>query len=233
MPVISHLLFFYLVVVEPVTGILQYRKLVERLKVDPGFKIPFYLRTIILEWVLVVVTIAALAPLILNLPGLIGLQLPKAGSTLLLLGLLTVAIIGIIAMVILARSAKGQEALASSEESALALLPNTRRERRIWVALSITAGVCEELLYRGFVILYLSFMIPSAGVALPLLVSSIIFGVAHAYQGCRGIIATGLLGAGLGGLYVFSGSLIPSMLIHALVDLRVLWVRRPKVLQET
>jgi membrane protease YdiL (CAAX protease family) len=95
------------------------------------------------------------------------------------------------------------------------LLPRTRAELRLFYAVSLTAGICEELLYRGYLWWYLGQWLP----ALPaLLVASAIFGLGHAYQGWRGVVTTAVMGVGLGLVYRFSGSLWPAMLIHAVGD---------------
>ena len=96
------------------------------------------------------------------------------------------------------------------------VLPRTPGEMRGFAALAITAGVCEELLYRGFMIQYLAHftnLIAAAAIAVAL------FGIGHAYQGWRGIQLTGVVGAFLTAVYLLSGSLLAPMLLHALMDL--------------
>lgn len=95
------------------------------------------------------------------------------------------------------------------------ILPRTPRELRWFEAVSVTAGVCEELLYRGFMIWYLSHwmaVIPAAAAAAAL------FGAGHVYQGLAGVVRTGALGAFLAAVYLLSGSLFMSMFLHFLVD---------------
>lgn len=95
------------------------------------------------------------------------------------------------------------------------MLPHDRRELRHFYGLSLTAGVCEELLYRGFMIWYLTHflaLIPAAAV------TSVIFGIGHSYQGPRGIALTGLVGAFFAAVYLISGTLYPAMLLHVLMD---------------
>ena len=96
------------------------------------------------------------------------------------------------------------------------LLPHTRRELVHFSALSITAGICEEVLFRGFVIWYLRALVPPVPA---ILVASLLFGMAHAYQGTRGVGQTALVGLGMAILYVASGSLWVPMLLHAFIDL--------------
>ncbi|RMH16990.1 MAG: CPBP family intramembrane metalloprotease, partial [Gemmatimonadetes bacterium] len=49
--------------------------------------------------------------------------------------------------------------------------------------------------------------------------ASLAFGALHAYQGSVGVARTGLLGAGLAGAVVVSGSLWPAIVAHTLIDL--------------
>lgn len=97
-----------------------------------------------------------------------------------------------------------------------ALLPHTPGERKLFSVLAITAGICEELLFRGFMIWYLQHWM---GLIQAALLSSLLFGIGHAYQGLRGILTTGLVGAFMAAVYLFSGSIYLCMLIHALMDL--------------
>jgi membrane protease YdiL (CAAX protease family) len=52
-----------------------------------------------------------------------------------------------------------------------------------------------------------------------LIVSSICFGFAHAYQGCAGILSTGILGIVFGLVFIASGSLLPGQIHHTIIDL--------------
>jgi uncharacterized protein len=66
------------------------------------------------------------------------------------------------------------------------ILPVTREERARFAAVSITAGVCEEVWYRGFLIRYLSDFPWHAGLLTALRISSIAFGMAHGDQALTG-----------------------------------------------
>jgi CAAX protease family protein len=95
------------------------------------------------------------------------------------------------------------------------LLPRTAAELRWFELVSITAGVCEELLYRGFLIWYLSHwmsIVPAAFLA------AAIFGIAHLYQGIGGILRTGALGGFLASIYLLTRSLYLPMVLHFLAD---------------
>jgi membrane protease YdiL (CAAX protease family) len=108
-----------------------------------------------------------------------------------------------------------RRAVLAQLESLRPLLPHTRAEMRRFGLVSLTAGICEELLFRGLVLWYLASLIPPAAA---LLVGAALFGMAHAYQGTKGVLQTGLIGLGLVALYVVSGSLWVPMVLHAFVD---------------
>ena len=101
------------------------------------------------------------------------------------------------------------------------LLPQGADERRMFVAVALTAGICEEVLYRGFL---LHVCTVSAGMRAPVAISLsvIAFGVAHLYQGWKGALGATVLGALLMAGYLVTGSLLPGIVIHALIDLRPL-----------
>jgi len=96
------------------------------------------------------------------------------------------------------------------------LAPQTPREDRLFGMVSITAGVCEEILYRGLLLATLASLV---GTWPAVAISSLIFGMGHAYQGIAGIAKTGTIGLVLALLTVFSGSLFIAIVLHAVVDL--------------
>ena len=109
------------------------------------------------------------------------------------------------------------ERLRGRLEGVQRLLPASRAEWPGFVPLALTAGICEEVLFRGFVLWALAQVTPTwwqAG-----LVQALLFGLAHAYQGPRGVFLTFVVGAFLTGIVWISGSLWPAMLVHALLDL--------------
>jgi membrane protease YdiL (CAAX protease family) len=107
------------------------------------------------------------------------------------------------------------------------LFPETWTERRWWILVGITAGVCEEVLFRGFVLHYLHSYPWQLNLTLALLLSAIIFGAQHLYQGAKGVASTTVAGVFFGLLFLLSGSLLLPILLHALMDLRLLVILRP------
>ena len=98
------------------------------------------------------------------------------------------------------------------------ILPQSSRERIAFVAVAITAGVCEEILYRGYVPWFVATW-TGAGPIAGYVVAAIVFGLGHAYQGRDGMIVTGVLGLFFGGLAFLAQSLVPGQLLHVALDL--------------
>ena len=109
------------------------------------------------------------------------------------------------------------------------LIPRTREEK-IWSVLLLapTAALCEEFLYRGFLLAELTQWLHSSPWAW--VASSLAFGLAHVYQGWNGMVRASLLGALLAYPVVRLGSLYPALLAHGLIDALALAWLGPKFL---
>jgi len=109
------------------------------------------------------------------------------------------------------------------------LMPSNRREK-VWAVLLVapTAALCEEFLYRGYLMAQLSQWFHSVHWAWG--VSSLAFGLAHTYQRTNGMVRASLLGALLAYPVVRLGSLYPSMAAHFLIDALALAWLGPRML---
>ncbi|MGA3048129.1 MAG: CPBP family intramembrane glutamic endopeptidase [Terracidiphilus sp.] len=107
------------------------------------------------------------------------------------------------------------ERLRERLEYAKPLMPHTMGERKLFWAVSMTAGICEETLYRGFLTWYIAGF---AGTWPAIILSSLIFGLGHIYLGVKQVPRTFVVGLILALLAYFSGSLWPSMVLHAAID---------------
>ena len=101
---------------------------------------------------------------------------------------------------------------------ALKIFPQDSVERLVFFAVVVTVAVCEELIYRGFV--QRTFEDFSGGSAVAaILGSSAMFGLAHLYQGRRGLISTFVVGIVFSTVRWWTGSLIPAVVAHFVADL--------------
>lgn len=114
-----------------------------------------------------------------------------------------------------------------SQAKPLAFLnPRGAVEITLWVLMSLTAGFCEELVYRGYLQRQVHALTGSATLAV--LVQAVIFGVGHWYQGARMVVVITVLGSLFGILAWWRKSLRPGMVSHAWSDiLNVIPIRLP------
>jgi uncharacterized protein len=219
------LLAAYLVVGQPAVGAWSARR--QHADRRPGARRRRYRRTTVLEWVLA----AAALAVVLAAAGLdvgdLGFRWPRASGYTLVGALGFLLSLGLL-VALRRRVDAGADVVAPAEVGAL--LPRTARERRAFAGLAVTAGVCEELLYRGFLLAVAVAVAPGLGPWRLVLVSALAFAVAHTYQGVTGMLTAGVLGGAFAVLFLGSGSLLLPVLHHALIDLRllVLAVRPPR-----
>ena len=171
-------------------------------------RLPVYASSAVAQWLLAAVTLLAAraggftaVALGLGPPHSWSVQLAWAAG-------LTAAGVGIML---------ASHALGLRESGVLSeLLPRTRGERAAFVGLSVTAGVCEELVFRGFLIAAL--LTATASLPLALLLSSLAFGMVHAYQEPGGVARATLLALLLAAPLVLTGSLVAPVLAHTAID---------------
>jgi uncharacterized protein len=209
------------VAVQPFAGRRRYRRLRAELATNPDARLRHYHRGILNEW-LAVGVVAVIGLLAGRHPSSIGLRggpnARAAASDVLMVGLVLAASV----LIFRFGGREVRELLRRQARGFLDLLPRSRRERLTFAAVAVTAGVCEEVLFRGFGIAYVRWLQPTASRPFLIIITSVAFGLAHLYQGARGVLLTGAVGAYLAWLTLSTGSLLPAIAIHALLDLRVL-----------
>ena len=217
----DHLLALVLVLVFPAWVAWNVPHLLRRIEADPlNARTKEYIWGMTSQWGLTIALIAAWwwtgRPI-----REIGLRLPDTASA--WSWSLLIAVGGIAFFVQQARAAlKSSDTKAKvrehieSQPGLRALLPATPRELRVFVAVAITAGICEEVLYRGYLLWYLQSLMPWSAAVVTTIV---VFGVAHVYQGVRGIFSTGVAGAIAMATYLLTGSLLAPMVLHTALDI--------------
>jgi uncharacterized protein len=97
------------------------------------------------------------------------------------------------------------------------LLPPGDVEKALWIAVSASAGICEELVFRGYLQRQFAALAHSRWIAL--FVQAALFGISHGYQGVDACARIALFGLLFGVLALWRGSLRPGMVAHAWGDI--------------
>jgi hypothetical protein len=103
-----------------------------------------------------------------------------------------------------------------SKESMGFLAPHGVWQIALWVVVCVTAGFCEETIFRGY--LQKQFIAWSGNTAAGVVASAVVFGACHVYQGVKPAIVIAVYGLMFGILAQWRKSLRPGMMTHALHD---------------
>jgi len=222
----EHALALFLFVGVPIWDALETRAL--KTSTNPRRKVLSYRRILfVLCTAAIVAWIALRSSVFFIWPAVRQTALPGIGVSF-VWGLVVAFVVGSLLQVVVIRfNEKAREKVLRAFKRLAFMLPITPEERAWFGLVSVTAGICEEVLYRGFLIRYLSNGPWHAGLWIALAIASISFGLAHGYQGLSGIIGTALLGAVMAVIFLSTGSLWLPMVLHAIIDLRVLLLLRP------
>ncbi len=87
----------------------------------------------------------------------------------------------------------------------------------VWIGLSLSAGICEEIVFRGYLQRQLAALSGSTSVAI--LGQAIVFGAVHGYEGVGAVIRIVVYGLAIGVLAQWRGNIRAGVLAHAAWDI--------------
>jgi membrane protease YdiL (CAAX protease family) len=210
------LIFFVLAVILPWRGRVRMKKLLAMPHVSSMERLVLYASTIAFQWLSVVV-VAWRAWAHGYTASQLGLTLHDR-TRLIVVGVVGAATIATLQWLNLRRVGRVPiERRGPLQAVAERILPQSTVELLPYLALALTAGLCEEFLYRGFSMAVLSRLGLQAWAVV--LLSSILFGLAHSYQGRGGVVMTLLIGLVLGASRIAYDSLVPAIFWHTAVDI--------------
>jgi uncharacterized protein len=219
-------IFLVLGVILPWRGQARLKKLLALPDISPKERFALYGSTIAFQWLCVAVVAWRAWARGLTLPAL-GLQ-NVSGSQIVLGAIVGAGTLGGLQWFNLRRIGRTPgRPRTFMQKLGQRILPRSRKELLCYLALATTAGLCEEFLYRGFA------MAALARAGLPpwatVLLSSILFALAHLYQGRGGLVSTLVIGTVFGTARIAYDSLVPVAIWHIAVD-AVAGVAGPKYL---
>lgn len=191
----------------------------QHLVTSSGARIAQYLLTLTWEWLLLGFCVWGARKSGTGLRQLIGGRWRETEDV--LIDLLTAAGFWVVAMIVLSFAGRllhltGGNQLEDVRKQIGFIVPRSSLEVSLWILLSLTAGFCEEAIFRGYLQRQLGALARNvwAGIAL----SGLIFGFAHGYEGAGRMVLVGIYGMMFGLLAYFRRSLRPGMIAHAFHD---------------
>lgn len=182
------------------------------LQTHPQARVRTYLLTIAIEWILVAFIWYGVRSRGMRVSDLVGGRWARAADVLRDLGIA----IGFLIVSGLVLNGIGHLLKASTNDAIRRVLPHNSLEIGLWVLLSLTAGFCEELIFRGY--LQRQFAALTRSIAGGIVLQAIVFGLGHGYQGWKLMLLISIFGAMFGLLAKWRRSLRPGMLAHFLQD---------------
>ena len=209
------LIFFVLGVFVPWRGHARLRELLAKPQVESRERLALYISTIIFQWMA-----AAVVGWRASARGFtraqLGVALHHAG-TVAAVAVAGAALLGGLQWLNLRRVSRiPRENRGQLQALAERILPRSPLEQSIFFLLAVTAGVCEEFLYRGFAMA--AFWRAGLPAWLIVVASAVLFGLAHLYQGKGGFVTTTMLGVIFGTARASWISLAPVVVWHMVVD---------------
>lgn len=184
----------------------------------PGVRVKHYTQTIFLLWAVALPILILWAASGRNWAEL-GFVLQ--GGSMALIGWGLAALIAAFflfqfSMVARSASARAQLQDAFSKSPVMTnFMPQTEDEKHLFHLVGTTAGITEEIIFRGYLIWAFSLYVPLWVAALS---SLLVFTLLHLYQGARQLPGVFLIGALVTLVFVLSGSIWPAIAIHIFVD---------------
>jgi len=112
----------------------------------------------------------------------------------------------------------------SGAKSVASLLPQSLLEVLLWIGVSITAGFCEEIAFRGY--LQWQFLALIGNIWAAVVAQALVFGLAHGYQGWKSVIVISVLGVLYGALAVWRRNLRVNIIAHSWADVWEGWLKQ-------
>jgi membrane protease YdiL (CAAX protease family) len=215
---LDHVVVALLALLAPLLGARDYRWITARLAAgEAGVRVRTYRRAIVNLLAGAVVVLALWSLSGRPLERLVSLEwLPTGWWTGAAWSAVLLACVLLVAQVTAVwRNEAGLSSLKKQMAPVEGYLPHTPLELKLFLAASLAAGVCEEIVYRGYLLAYFDSLVGPVGAVLA---STFIFGLGHAYQGAAGIMRTGAMGLLFAGAYVATGNLIAPVLLHIVND---------------
>ena len=105
------------------------------------------------------------------------------------------------------------------------MLPQDSEEHLLWIVFVLSAAICEEIVYRGYLLKQVRAFTGSSTAAV--VVQAAIYGGAHLVLPVEMAVSVCLLGLLLGAISVWQKSLVPAMIVHAATGLMAIVASRP------
>lgn len=216
----DHIIMVIMGIILPVFAVTQGKIEMEEMEMDTHSKVDMYFGNGLTMWIITL--IISFVWFFSGRPLYeIGFQLPQLDGG--LWAILTLTFILLYAGDAWSemRNEAAQKSTKERLQEDVPFLPNNTLELQHFAILSLTAGFCEEVIFRGYFIQYfLSFTgISPIGQFIAILLPGVIFALSHLYQGWKAVAKIMILAVIFGYIFLETQSIWIVIILHFLVDL--------------
>jgi membrane protease YdiL (CAAX protease family) len=201
-------------VLYPGYAILTGANVVKTLTKFPKKKIGIYRETAVY---LIILSFLSLLPFLMKGESLSILGMDFISNPTIIIALFGIPFLALWFISRLSISLKEAKQMTEQQVRVLFLFPTNKREYNHTVFVSFVAGICEEIIYRGFLLWFFTNYMPLIPA---IILANLPFALAHlTTTGLRNTIGTFILGLIFTAAFLLTGSLWLSILLHILMDL--------------
>jgi membrane protease YdiL (CAAX protease family) len=221
---IDHVVAVVLCLIAPIMAVRSRQEPEEEIDFEPGDKIKLYHSNALLLIVFALVVIT-----VWRLPGR---PMTGLGFSWPVINPLVLQLTGVILLLYFLDyffqygTKRWRERSLKEKHGAIHFVPVDFRELTHFLFLALAAGICEEIIFRGYLMHYFLYWAGNTpiGIAATALCSSILFAFLHGYQGLVAMIKIFIFSLLFAAIFIFSKSLLLVMLIHTVIDIVSGWV---------
>ncbi len=212
---ISYLIVAVLVgLVVPIYSMLgNGEKIKELISESPELKISMYVQSIIFQWIMVGLILLSL---FYNGDSVDKIGLDFLNEPLMVLGLFGGGLLSLWVFDNYDIPKLDLEKFKRDNKDVMYLIPTNQKEHNWAVAISFTAGICEEIIFRGFTFWQLSQFLP---IIPSILIVNLLFALSHFATKMKNMVFAFLFGIFWSITFIYTGSLWLAMLMHIIIDL--------------
>lgn len=212
MAISTHILVLLIGLIYPTYFFFTYKKTNHRIKNDENYRLVDYKQTIFIFWML---TWLVIGNTFIDKSMPLNFY-PAFNTTGIVLAVLILIFIGLQMVTSKVSTIEKAESVIDKMKDNYHYLPKSKREFIWFNLLSLSAGICEEIIFRLFMF---SYLLENTNLAIAFILTNVIFALTHMGSGKQNIIGAFILGLLFTAIYYFTNNIWLPMILHSAIDI--------------
>ena len=212
MTISTHLVAILIGLIYPVYFLLTYKKTGKRIKNDSSYRLVDYKLTIFIFWIL---TLLVLVNMLIDKSLYLNFY-PTFNTIGIILAVLISVFIGIQIFTSKVSTIEKAKSIEKKMQDVYHFLPKSKREFKWFNLLSISAGICEEIIFRLFLF---SYLLEITNLIVAFVLTNIVFAITHLVSGIKNIIGAFILGIIFTTIFYLTENIWLAIVLHIAIDI--------------